>query len=208
MSRVFFAYVEGSDLEDLEDILAHGKQAEPAIGRLLPLGRQRAGGVPARLRREPAEVAVVRLAADRGSYPMETITASASLTTSATLLLVAAVVGVALIVRGRRWPLLALVGGGAIAAAPTFTIGFIGNRYLVDMLPMLLVPAALAFGTFQLPVAMPALCRKRLKSGICNRNTSRIWFSMAQVRLCLSGCKSMPLWGNQPRTHLKAAWCN
>lgn len=91
------------------------------------------------------------LATDRSSYPLETITPSASLTTSATLLLAAALVGIVLIVRRRAWPLLALTVGGAIAAGPTFTIGFIGNRYLVDMLPMLLVPAALAFATLSLP---------------------------------------------------------
>jgi hypothetical protein len=126
------------------------------------------------------------LAADRGSYPMETITASASLTTSATLLLVAAVVGVALIVRGRRWPLLALVGGGAIAAAPTFTIGFIGNRYLVDMLPMLMVPAALAFGTFQLPVAMPADVRRRAARALTAALVALVvWGAWCNVALAL-----------------------
>lgn len=93
------------------------------------------------------------LATDRSSYPLETITASASLTASATLLLTAGVVGVVLIVHRRSWPLLALVLGGAIAAGPTFTIGFIGNRYLVDMLPALLVPAAFAYATLSLPTS-------------------------------------------------------
>ncbi|MFN8022974.1 MAG: hypothetical protein U0Q03_15720 [Acidimicrobiales bacterium] len=91
------------------------------------------------------------LARDRGSYPLETITASASLTASATLLLAAAIVGVVLIVRHKRTVLLTFVAGGAIAAVPTFTIGFIANRYLVDMLPMLLVPAAMAVGRLSLP---------------------------------------------------------
>jgi len=90
------------------------------------------------------------LATDRGSYPMETITPSASLTTAATLLVAAALVGIVLVVRARAWTLLALTFGGAVAAAPTFTIGFIGNRYLVDMLPMLLAPAALAFVTLSI----------------------------------------------------------
>jgi hypothetical protein len=96
------------------------------------------------------------LATDRGSYPMETITPSASLTTSATLLVVAALIGLVLVVRARRWDLVALTAGGALAAVPTYTIGFIGNRYLVDMLPMLLVPAAFAFGTFVSPAPSPA----------------------------------------------------
>ena len=93
------------------------------------------------------------LATDRGSYPLETITPSASLTVSAALLLAAAVLGVVVALRRREWPVLALTVGGAIAAGPTFTIGFIGNRYLVDMLPMLLVPAALAFATIAMPSA-------------------------------------------------------
>ncbi|MCB0997667.1 MAG: hypothetical protein KDB40_00085 [Acidimicrobiales bacterium] len=92
------------------------------------------------------------LATDRSSYPLETITPAASITTSATLLLVAAVIGIVVIGRRRRWTLVAMVAGGLIAAVPTFTIGFIGNRYLVDMLPMLLVPAAVAIGTCAFPI--------------------------------------------------------
>jgi hypothetical protein len=95
------------------------------------------------------------LADDRGSYPMETITASASITAAATLLFVAAVVGVVIAARTKAWRWLALTAGAAVAALPTFTIGFIGNRYLVDMLPMLMVPAALAF--VALPVRTPLL---------------------------------------------------
>ncbi len=97
------------------------------------------------------------LATDRSSYPLETITPSASLTASATLLLGTAILGVVVAVRRRRWTLLALVVGGAIAASPTFTIGFIGNRYLVDMMPLLLVPAAFSFAT----IAMPSHTRLR-----------------------------------------------
>ncbi len=98
------------------------------------------------------------LATDRSSYPLETITPSASLTASATLLLGVAILGVVVAVRRRRWTLLALIVGGAIAASPTFTIGFIGNRYLVDMMPLLLMPAALAFAT----IAMPSRTWSRL----------------------------------------------
>ena len=90
------------------------------------------------------------LADDRGSYPMETITTSASITAAATLLFVAAIAGVVIAMRSRAWRWLALTVGAAIAAVPTFTIGFIGNRYLVDMLPMLMIPAAIAFAA--LPV--------------------------------------------------------
>jgi hypothetical protein len=101
------------------------------------------------------------LASDRGSYPMETVTASASLTATATLLVVASVIGLALIVHRRAWTLLTLTVGGVIAAGPTFTIGFIGNRYLVDMLPMLLVPAALTFATLAIRVPRVAHDRHR-----------------------------------------------
>jgi hypothetical protein len=91
------------------------------------------------------------LATDRGSYPMETITPSASLTNTATLLMIAAVLGLAALVARRAWVPLALFMGGAVAAVPTFAIGFIGNRYLVDMLPMLMLPAAFAFAAIVLP---------------------------------------------------------
>jgi hypothetical protein len=85
------------------------------------------------------------LATDRGSYPMETITPSASLTNAATVLLLAALVGVVVLLRRRGWAWLGITAGTALAAVPTFTIAFIGNRYLVDMLPMLAIPAAVAF---------------------------------------------------------------
>ena len=92
-------------------------------------------------------------AVDRGSYPMESITPSSSLTASATLLFIAAVVGAVVIVRRREWRWALLSGGALVATVPTFTIGFIANRYLVDMLPALIVPATLAFAH----VATPAL---------------------------------------------------
>lgn len=87
-------------------------------------------------------------AVNRGSYPVETITPSASITASATVLVVAAVVGLVLIVRARAWRWLVLTLGGFVAAVPTFTIGFIANRYLADMLPMLMVPAAFGFANW------------------------------------------------------------
>ncbi len=91
------------------------------------------------------------LATDRGSYPMETITPSASLTAAATLLFLTALMGIVAILRRRDWSWLCLVVGAAVAAVPTFTIAFIGNRYLVDMLPVLIFPAAVAFATVDLP---------------------------------------------------------
>ncbi len=92
------------------------------------------------------------LATERSSYPFETITPAASLTASATLLLAAGLIGFVLVVRRRAWAVLAVILGGAIAAGPTFTIGFIANRYLVDMIPLILVPAAFAFATLTIPV--------------------------------------------------------
>lgn len=79
-----------------------------------------------------------------GSYPVESNTPASSLTVTATLLFAAALVGVVVLVRRRAWPWLLLVAGGALASAPSFAIGFVANRYLVDMLPMLVVPAAVA----------------------------------------------------------------
>jgi hypothetical protein len=92
------------------------------------------------------------LATDRSSYPLETITPAASLTASATLLLAAGLIGFVFVLRQRRWTLVAFTLGGAIAAIPTFTIGFIANRYLVDMMPMILVPAAFAFAVLSVPM--------------------------------------------------------
>lgn len=83
------------------------------------------------------------LATDRGSYPAESITPASSLPVSATLLLVLAVVGVVWMIqhRNRTWSL--LVAAALIGAVPTFMIGFIANRYLIDMLPPLIVAGAI-----------------------------------------------------------------
>ncbi len=82
------------------------------------------------------------LAADRGSYPAESITPASSLPASATLLLLLAIVGVVWMVRHRNltWSLLATAA--LIGAVPTFMIGFVANRYLIDMLPPLIVAGA------------------------------------------------------------------
>jgi hypothetical protein len=79
-----------------------------------------------------------------GSYPLESNTPSSSLTSTATLLVVMALVGFVLFVRGRHWRITPLLAGAAVAAGPTLAIGFVANRYLVDLLPLLAVPAALA----------------------------------------------------------------
>lgn len=84
------------------------------------------------------------LAHEFGSYPLETNTPSASLTASATLLFVLALIGIVFLVRRRCWGPLVVLAGLIVAAVPSFLIGFTANRYLVDMLPALALPAAFA----------------------------------------------------------------
>lgn len=91
------------------------------------------------------------LATEYGSYPLETNTPSSSLTASATLLFLLAVVGVWVIVRRRSLPMAALFVGAVVAAVPSFLIGFVANRYLTDMLPALVVPAAAALAVIARP---------------------------------------------------------
>ena len=52
--------------------------------------------------------------------------------------------------------------GALVAAMPTYTIGFIANRYLVDLLPLLLLGAL----PVQAETAMPteAQCRQMVES--------------------------------------------
>lgn len=83
-----------------------------------------------------------------GSYPLESNTPSSSLTASATLLVVLAVIGAVIAVRHRHWQVTPLLAGAAVAAAPTIAIGFIANRYLVDLLPGLVVLGAVATAAF------------------------------------------------------------
>ena len=83
------------------------------------------------------------LAVDRGSYPAESITPASSLPTSATLLLVLALVGVVWLLRRRNRTWLLLVAASLAGAVPTFMIGFVANRYLIDMLPPLIVAGAI-----------------------------------------------------------------
>ena len=86
-----------------------------------------------------------------GSYPLEANTPASSLPSSATLLFLLALVGAWVVIRRRSWPLLALWMGALAAAAPSFLIGFIANRYLTDMLPALVIPAAAAVAVVTLP---------------------------------------------------------
>ncbi|MFL6206209.1 MAG: hypothetical protein ACJ739_12760 [Acidimicrobiales bacterium] len=82
------------------------------------------------------------LAEERGTYPLLSNTPASSLTVTATLLLLLAVVGAVWVVRqrARTWGLVALCTG--VGALPTLLIGFIANRYLIDLLPPLVVLGA------------------------------------------------------------------
>ena len=76
------------------------------------------------------------------SYPLLGNTPSSSLTLTATLLLALAVVGVIWLVRRRAKTWLLIVACTTAGALPTFAIGFLANRYLIDMLPPLVVAGA------------------------------------------------------------------
>lgn len=96
------------------------------------------------------------LAADYGSYPVESSTPSSSLTTTALLLLVLAAAGCFWLLRNRARTWMLVVAATTIGALPTFFIGFIANRYLMDMLPPLIVAGAVGLW------ALAATPKKRL----------------------------------------------
>ncbi|MGB8860300.1 MAG: hypothetical protein WCC60_13625 [Ilumatobacteraceae bacterium] len=102
------------------------------------------------------------LATEYGSYPVEGNTPASSLTASATLLFVLALIGVVVIVRRRSWPLAALMAGALAAALPSFLIGFVANRYLTDMLPALVVPAAVTATVTTLPAGRAGMALRGL----------------------------------------------
>jgi hypothetical protein len=83
-----------------------------------------------------------------GSYPLESNTPASSLTASATLLVVLAAIGAVIAIRHRHSRLLGLLAGAAVAAGPTLAIGFVANRYLVDLLPGFVVLGAVAAADF------------------------------------------------------------
>lgn len=84
------------------------------------------------------------LATEYGDYPLEGNTPSSSLpVTAGALVALAAIGGVMAVRRRHRWAVPALAAAG-VAAAPTLLIGFVAQRYLIDLLPMVLVPAAIA----------------------------------------------------------------
>ena len=98
------------------------------------------------------------LAENLGSLDVETVTPAASLPASATALVVLAIVGVTWLVRHRARTWLVLVAAGIVGAVPTFMIGFIANRYLIDMLPPLITASAI--GVWIVAAADPARWRR------------------------------------------------
>ncbi|MEY3807020.1 MAG: hypothetical protein RIR69_1832, partial [Actinomycetota bacterium] len=75
---------------------------------------------------------------------LESYTPSSSLTVSATAVLLLACAGLVQLLKKRNWLLMSFLVGGLVAALPTLAIGFIAQRYLVDLLPVFVVLAALA----------------------------------------------------------------
>ena len=80
---------------------------------------------------------------NRASYPLLGNTPASSLTLTATLLMILAIVGAVWLVRHRSLTWGLVIVCTTIGALPTFLIGFLANRYLIDMLPPLVVAGAL-----------------------------------------------------------------
>ncbi len=83
------------------------------------------------------------VAQNRSDYPLLGNTPASSLTLTATLLAVLAVFGVVWLLRHRAKTWLLVVVGTTLGALPTFAIGFLANRYLIDMLPPLVAAGAI-----------------------------------------------------------------
>lgn len=83
-------------------------------------------------------------ATELNGIQFESNTPATSLTLSATLLFVLAVVGAVWAVRSRRFALVAIIAATAAAGLPTLAFGFVANRYPIDFLPALVLAAAVA----------------------------------------------------------------
>ncbi|MEZ5380679.1 MAG: hypothetical protein R2754_02650 [Microthrixaceae bacterium] len=79
-----------------------------------------------------------------GGVDFESITPTTSLTVSGTLLAALAVVGLVVAVRTRRWLWVAVASVLSVGGLASLAIGFVANRYLIDLLLPLVVLAALA----------------------------------------------------------------
>ena len=83
------------------------------------------------------------LAPDYANFPVESTTPASSITVSALLLVVLAVIGLVWLVRRRALTWLIVFVATTLGALPAFLIGFVANRYLIDMLPPLIIAAAI-----------------------------------------------------------------
>ncbi len=83
------------------------------------------------------------LAPDYANFPVESTTPASSITVSALLLVFLAAIGLVWLVRRRALTWLIVFVATSLGALPTFLIGFVANRYLIDMLPPLIVAAAI-----------------------------------------------------------------
>jgi hypothetical protein len=110
-------------------------------------------------------------AENRGGLDVETITPASSIPSSALLLLVLALVGAVWIARKRSliWGL--VVAATSLGAVPSFLIGFIANRYLIDMLPPLI--AAGAIGVWR--VADLTRDRRMVRLGLAGLAVFGLW---------------------------------
>jgi hypothetical protein len=82
-------------------------------------------------------------APDYANFPVETTTPAPSITASATLLLLLAVIGIIWMLRNRCRMWILVIAGTAIGTLPTFLIGFIASRYVIDLLAPMVVAGSL-----------------------------------------------------------------
>lgn len=111
------------------------------------------------------------LAEDIGSTAVESVTPASSLTTTALLLLVLAIVGAVWIARNRALTWGLVVAATTVGALPTFGIGFIANRYLIDMLPPLVAAASIGVWI----VADIAVDRRAVRVGVVSLAVFGFW---------------------------------
>lgn len=73
---------------------------------------------------------------------LETSSRAGSITATAPLLVVLAVLGVVVLARQRQWAWLGVAAAISIGAVPVLAIGFTAHRYLADLIPVFVVLAA------------------------------------------------------------------
>ena len=102
-------------------------------------------------------------ATEIGGVNLESITPTTSLTVSATLLAILAVIGFVAACRTRRWLWIILAGTLGVGGAGSLAIGFVANRYLIDFLLPLVLLAAVAMASNVWPAW---LTRRRAVAGL------------------------------------------